>query len=491
MNPRGKLSRRALLGGLALPAIGSVLLAGCSQASPASSPTQSTAAQPAATSSAASATQATAVPQATSQPSTSAPVTLVESSWATDTYGMFREQERLDLFKKTYPDSKITVNLRNVASSGYRQQVLTQLAGGVGPDVFRLGWADVFPFKEQGQIPALDDKFKGMGPNDWLGGTDVKKDIIDGARYAGKLYGLPMGGDMSNVEVNKSLFKASGAKDPPITYGPDNWSFDEMLETAKSLTKRASDGTPLQFGIGTDSQMNGSGNPFSLVESWGGKTLSDDWSQLLWAEDPGPAAFQWNADLVWKQKVAASSAESTGGAFSYNNGKLAIFPHYVSQLSYHTQDVKDKFDWDQAPWPVQGNNPVKVMFWYSAWVMNAKGKNPDQAFQLLQFVGGPIGSVPGVELGWELPIFTSLDSHYNSRISNLNKNIKPAIDGFEHRISRHYYHQPRWQEAWTKYISPALDNIFANKQTAADALKEITPKVNALLQEGAKLMGNA
>lgn len=479
-----------MIGAVVVSTLGAALIAGCSQAS-SPAPTQSTAAsgQTGSAARATTAAQPTTVPQAASQPPSSEVVELVESSWATDTYGLAREQERLDLFKKTYPNAKITVKLRNVASSGYRQQVLTQLAGGVGPDVFRLGWADVFPFKEQGQIPALDDKLKSLGKDDWLSSEDAKKEIFDGARYTGKLYGLPMGGDMSNVEVNKSLFKAAGVKDPPITYGESNWSFDDMLELAKSLTKRNSDGTPIQMGIGVDAGMNGSGNPVSLVESWGGQTLSDDWSKFLWAQDPGPEAWQWNADLVWKWKVAASQAESQGGAFSFNNGRLAIYPHYVSQLSYHTLDIKDKFDWDQAPWPTKGNNPVKVMFWYSAWVMNAKGKHPDQAFQLLQFVAGPIGTIPGVELGWELPLFKSLDARYNSRIAKLNKNIKPAIDGFEHRIARHYYHQPRWQEASTKYIGPALDDIFARKKTAAEALKEITPKVNALLEEGAKLMG--
>ncbi|MGH2460373.1 MAG: hypothetical protein ACRDIY_16085 [Chloroflexota bacterium] len=494
MNLSGKRTRRSLFTDLLLPTVGGVLLAGCSSASPAAAPTsagqssQSAAAKP----TPASASQGATAPQAASQPASAAAVTLIESSWATDTYGLFREQERVDLFKKTYPDSKITVNLRNSASSGYRQQILTQLAGGVGPDVFRLAWQDVFPFQEQGQIPVLDDKLKSLGKDDWLASSDAKTAIFDSARYAGKLYALPMGGDMSNVEVNKSVFKAGGAKDPPITYGDSNWSFADVLEISKSLTKRASDGTPLQFGLFVTSEAGGSGNPFSIVETWGGKTLSDDWSKLLWADDPGPAAWQWVADAVWKDKVASSEGSSTSGsAFNYNNGNIAIYPHYVSQLSYHTQDVKDKFDWDQSPWPTEGSNPVKVMFWYSGWTMNAKGKNLDPAFQLLQFLAGPVGTIPGVELGWELPLFTSLDSRYNASIAKLNKNIKPAIDGFEHRISRHYYHQPRWNEAYTKYIKPALDDIFANKQTAADALKAITPKVNDLLMQGAKLMGTA
>ena len=496
MHRHPTLSRRRVLGGLLL-APAALALASCGGAAGATVSSGSAAltasSESTASSSAAAATSQAAATSPAAQPAVQAPsgqgVTLIESSWATDTYGQSREQARIDLFEKAYPDAHIAVTLRNTASSGYTQQILTQLAGGVGPDVFRLSWANVFPFKEQGAIPALDDRFGKMGKDNWLAGTDVKKDIFDGARYQGKLYGVPMGGDMSNVQVNKSLFKAPGVKAPPLTYDASLWSFDDLVQTAQLLTKRAGDGTPLQFGLQAASDFGGSGNPFSLVESWGGQTLSADWSKFLWGQDPGPSAWDWVADLVRKYKVAASSAESAAGAFSYNNGKLAMMPSYVSQLSYHTEDVKDKFDWDQAPFPKQGNNPVKVMFWYSAWVMNAKGKHPDEAFQLLQFVSGPIGTRPGVELGWELPLFTSLDSSYNKTIVGLGKNIKPAIDGFAHRIQRHYYHQPRWDEAWTKFIKPALDQIFSGKKTANAALNEITPQVNGLLQEGAKLMG--
>lgn len=504
MNDREKLSRRRVLGGFLLLAPATLALASCggaasatvnsaTAANSAAAATAATSAPAATTQSAAAATtqsaaSATQAAQSAAAPS-GQPVTLIESSWATDTYGQSREQARIDLFKKTYPTAPITVNLRNTASSSYTEQILTQLAGGVGPDVFRLSWQNVFPFKEQGAIPALDDRFAKMGKDNWLAGTDVKKDIFDGARYQGKLYGVPMGGDMSNVEVNKSLFQAPGVKAPPLTYDASLWSFDDVLETAKMLTKRAADGTPLQFGIQAASDFGGSGNPFSIVETWGGQTLSADWSKFLWAQDPGPAAWEWVMNLVKEYKVAASSAESAAGAFSYNNGKLAMLPHYVSQLSYHTEDVKNKFDWDQAPFPKKDNNPVKVMFWYSAWTMNAHGKHLDESFQLLQFISGPIGSSPGVELGWELPLFTSLDPSYNKTILGLGKNIKPAIDGFQHRITRHYYHQPRWNEAWTKYIMPALDQIFTGKKTASAALNEITPQVNTLLQEGAKLMG--
>src|SRR5690348_16047504 len=99
MNVHGKLTRRSLFTNLLLPTVGGVLLVGCSQTSPSASPTQSsqsgqsTTAQP----TQAAAAKPTAVPQAASQPSSATAVTLIESSWATDTYGKAREQERVDL----------------------------------------------------------------------------------------------------------------------------------------------------------------------------------------------------------------------------------------------------------------------------------------------------------------------------------------------------------------------------------------------------------
>ena len=411
----------------------------------------------------------------------------MESSWADATHGLSREQARIDLFKKNYPSSAFTVTLRNFHQD-YQQQVVAQLAGGVGPDVFRLAWENVFPLKEQNALQELDSYFARMGKDNWLSGSDVKQEVFDSARYQGKLYGAPMGSDMSNIEIDKSLFRAPGIKAPPLTYDVSLWSFDDVLQAARAMTKRAPDGTPLQLGISAASFLY-SDSAFSLVESWGGQTLSDDWSKFLWGQQPGPTAWEWVADLIRKYQVGASPAEAKSPAASYTGGKLAMQTSNVSALSYHIDDIKEKFDWDQAPWPKQGNNPVKVIFEYGAWVVNAQGRHLDESFQLLQFISGPIGTIPGVELGFELPLFKSLDSRYNSAIAALGKNIKPAIDGFAHRIQRNYYSQPRWNDAWTKFISPALSDILAGKKAAAEALNEITPQVNGLLLEGAKLMG--
>src|SRR5919197_1648706 len=97
--------------------------------------------------------------------SATGPVTLDWSSWATDDYGKFREQERIDIWKQLYPDSNISVTMNNFGD--YTTKLKTLLAADTGPDVFRLGWSNVFPFMEQGQVAELDPYFR-KHPKSWL-----------------------------------------------------------------------------------------------------------------------------------------------------------------------------------------------------------------------------------------------------------------------------------------------------------------------------------
>jgi multiple sugar transport system substrate-binding protein len=402
-------------------------------------------------------------------------VTLDWSSWATDDYGKFREQERIDIWKQLNPDSTITITMNNFGD--YGTKIRTLLAAGTGPDVFRLGWSDVFPFMEQGQIAELDPFFK-KHPKSWLARGDLKKWIVDGARYKGKLFGTPMG----SIFINRNLFRTNQVKMPPDSYKEPGyaqaWTFEQVLDTARRLTK-----PPTQYGIDIET---GSGNPFSLVESFGGETLSKDWDAFLWHEEPAIKAWQWLADLRLVHRVAPSAEEYSG--YKFAQGNLAMAWTLVSQMTYRTMDVKDAFEWDQTVWPHLSGKQPKVMFWYSAWCLNKATKYPEEGFSWLHHVSGPDGTRPGVELGWELPLFKEMDPLYNKRIAEWKKNVKPALEGLEFAIKRHYYHHPRWSQAWTDHISPAIGDIKSGKQGAAQALRAIKAPVDELMKEGAALM---
>ena len=63
-----------------------------------------------------------------------------------------------------------------------------------------------------------------------------------------------------------------------------------------------------------------------------------------------------------------------------------------------------------------------------------------------------------------------------------------ALQGLDLAIQRHYYHHPRWSKAWNDLISPAISDIKAGKQSAAQAFKAIKGPVDELMKEGAALL---
>ncbi len=404
---------------------------------------------------------------------------LIWTSWATDTYGQFRVQEQANNFLKDEADANTTIRIRNESSSAYMDKLLTQLAGGVGPDVYRLGWENVYPLYKQQQLVELDSLYAKSKDN-YLTSADTKPGIIDKARIKGKLYGFPMGGDIKALFINRSLLKSASVTEPPNGFGDPSWTYDKLLEMAKQLTKRNADGTPQQFGYAVSTGWDFVAQD---VYAHGGTLFNEDMSELMLHTPPGYEAIQRAADYRNVHKVAPTAADNDGGAFNFVNGRLAFEESQVSQMSYRTQDVKDKFEWDMVTWPQWQPTPQVAAFHFSAWVINAHSKHADEAWRFMHYICGPVGTRVDVELGWAVPLYKSLDPTYNKRIEQWKKNTIPAKEGLDHQQKEWAPSQPAFKEVWDT-IKSALDPVWIGKKTAKDAISEVKPKVDGLLKKG-------
>lgn len=489
-----RLTRRRLLaGGISLAGIG--ILAACSSpaspapaaptsVAPAAAPT-SAAPGPAPTTAAkpTQAVAATPAPQAAVTTAPKASTEIIWTSWATDTYGLFRVQEQVDNFGKAHPEIKVT--LRNVPSSGYMDKLLADLAGGVGPDVFRVGLDQFPPLVRQHQVLELDPLFKAE-PDSFLAGKDLKPGVVDLFRYSGKLYNFPIGLDMPCFYVNKTLFDQAKLPYPPDNYANPSWTFPSMAEMAKKLTKMES-GRVVQFGVDVPSTTDWQSLEGTVAAN-GGHMLSVDLKEFTWNAPEALTALQLVADLRNVLKVAPAPGQTQGGGFDFVGGRLAMAFTEVSQASYRTQDVKDKFNWDMLPWPQWPNNPQITLLDPSSETINQGTKQRDAAWTFFYWRVGPGGQLVDAEWGWGLPIFNSLDSHYNSRIAQFKKNVKPGIDGAKYLSKDFPLANPRFGEAWDQ-ISSALDNAWLGKEKVKDAIERVKPAADKLFQQGVAELG--
>lgn len=412
-----------------------------------------------------------------------APVELTFTNWNTDTYGKFREEEKVKLFNQQYPNIKINFRL---FSADYQQTLVTQLAGGSGADVFRVDIPNIYPMADQGVLPDLSSRLRDK--SHWYNSDDVKKPFYDMLLYRGKMYALACGLDSNALEFNGTLFDQAGVQRPIQSYADKGWDVNVVLEAAKKLTKRDND-VPTQYGIGTSTS---DWQIAPLIWAFGGTNLSADKATLMWNEDPATQAIQFMADLINVHKVAPASSGGESKTFDYTTGKLAMYWSYPSQLIYR-YNAKLAWDWDVAPEPPGPGKAARTALAWNSWTMYAQGKHLDDAWNYLSFLSGPVATSVDVGYGWSMPAFKSLESSYYKRIlaDFPKKNTKPGNEAFDYSKDWYDPHmQPGWAEASQKYITPGLEAVMLGKKTAKQAVGEFKADVDKLLQAGAaKLNG--
>jgi len=133
-----------------------------------------------------------------------------------------------------------------------------------------------------------------------------------------------------------------------------------------------------------------------------------DGKTLTLASAKGAEAMQWLADLTLKHKVQPERGQVEQGTTPNlgNNlfiaGKVGMIFRTQGTISYFRKNVPKagdpaSFEWDVAPVP--GNVDQKSEGSLICYAITKPAKNPDGAWNLLKFMGGPEGSKIFAEQG--------------------------------------------------------------------------------------------
>ncbi len=130
---------------------------------------------------------------------------------------------------------------------------------------------------------------------------------IDGSQYA-----LPKDFDTIGVWYNKKIFDEAG-----VPYPTDDWTWEDMTETAKQLTK--SDGSVYGIGAPYDTQVG----IYNTIYAAGGEVISENKKSSGYDKPETQAGIQCWIDLQ-KAGVSPSEAslEETAGNIQFLSGRL-------------------------------------------------------------------------------------------------------------------------------------------------------------------------
>lgn len=292
------------------------------------------------------------------------------------------------------------VSLVEVAN---REELVTRLstmiAAGDAPDLVLINHRNYPQFLASGALSPLEDRLEGSPV---LRAKDFFPAPMEAFNDDGAQTCLPQNAASLVLYYNADLFAQAGLDAPP-----DDWSWDQMVRAAQTLTTDADgDGVIDVYGLGVSPELIRLA-PF--LWSNGAELVDDEENPSRFAFDtvPGVTALQRFLDLRSIHEVTPTDeeAESEDLEQRFLHGRLAMLMD--SRKVVPTLRTISDFDWDVAALPRMGDEPVSILH-SDGYCLLAAAAHPDEAWAFVEFALGPEGQEVTASAGRTVPSLMSV-----------------------------------------------------------------------------------
>ncbi len=359
----------------------------------------------------------------------------------------------------------ITVKVEVSDWDSYWTKLKTMLSASTPPDVFAMDAPLYLDYQSRGVLLNLQpylDKNPGM-----LDG--IYPQTLQAYKTADGMYGLPRDFQTIVLFYNKDMFDAA-----KVAYPTADWTYDDLRNASKALTKVGADGKTTQFGFYADLW------DMELIWSeaiWanGGQVISDDHTKTLIGEPNALKAWQLFHDMMFVDKswpTTTVAGEYGGDPFLAGVTAMTTIGHWAVP-SYS----EAKFKWDIAPMP-KGSAGAATSVNSAGFVIGKASKNPDAAFEFLKYVVSEPAQKRLAQLGFACPVLKSVaesdaflkqDTGINEQIfldSLAFSHMKPVFKGYDE---------------WASAIGDGMAFIWTGEAELQPTLDEVIPAADEVL----------
>ncbi|NPV67074.1 MAG: sugar ABC transporter substrate-binding protein [Anaerolineae bacterium] len=242
------------------------------------------------------------------------PVTITISTWA----GVDEAAELQVILDEINASQNEYQIVHSPIPSDYYTQVKTQIAGGVGADLY---WIDQnnMALASEGVFLPLTDCLASAEPGTAGDVNDYYPGILAVNIYEDEVYGLPWIAQPVVTYYNKDLFDAAG-----LDYPTPDWTWDDFVAMAKALTLDTNDDGEIdQWGF----TNNGWPPPFIFVWQAGGELISPDFTEAPIDTPEFLEGFEFYLSTAYNPEMSPSREIIAEQGFSemFKAGKIAMF----------------------------------------------------------------------------------------------------------------------------------------------------------------------
>jgi ABC-type glycerol-3-phosphate transport system substrate-binding protein len=465
--------RGTLIGGLGIAAL--PVLAACSAAAPAA-PTQAPAAAAPAAAAAPTATAATqAAPAAAAAPSGQAVTLRVHMVKKSDVSDWIDTglKSNIDGFKDKNPN--LTVNLETVPgwTDTYIPKILSMVsAGQIGDSVW-------YPPRHRSAIAwgVRYNVVQDLNPLAKAANYDMKQffqGALDASTWQGKTYWMDYIGEpaVPLIAYNKTKITSMGVAEPK-----DDWTFDDLVTWAKSLTKGDT------FGYYRADAGDDSFGSLPFYRQWGVDFTDQDGkkAQLLDAKDALTNALKFRYDLINTYKVSPTPSSTLDVTALLGSQKLLAADVWPFRIQGYPAALKD-FEWGFVLTPVvKSGDKRRSLLNEHVFGVTQASKNPQAAFTFVSWICGKEMNVQGIVQGAKGSIARQ-DFWADERIYKQFPAYK-KLQGVMANIEADFFVGNFRGEEFDAAFAQAYDAMELGKAQPADTATKIQSLVQAVLDK--------
>ena len=379
-------------------------------------------------------------------------VTITYAIW--DNNQLPAHEQIIAAFEAENPDIKVEPQV--VPWGNYWDKLQTAVAGGEAYDVFWMNGPSFPVYASKGVLMDIQSKVEA----DKLDTSVYPEALVNLYSYEGKIYGLPKDFDTIGLYYNKDMFDAAGVK-----YPDDTWTWDNLREAAKALTKDGNWG----FAATLEDQPN----YWNMIYQNGGQVIAADGSKVLLDETAACDAIKFNYSFV------ADGTSPDGATMASLDPSTQLFPGgRVAMITSGSWMARTYADADAnigvAPLP-QGKQRATIIHGLANVIWSGT-KQPDAAWKFLKFLGSEKAALILAQSGTVIPAYTGLQQAWVDSIPKMD--LKIFIDELEYAVP--YPTAAKGME-WNAKVSEVLTEVWNGNVSIDDACKQAADAANAVL----------
>lgn len=365
-----------------------------------------------------------------------------------------------DFTEKTGIEAEIQV----VTWDDYWTLLSAGAQGGSMPDVFWMHSNEAERYMSNEMLLDLTDR---IAESDSIDMSKYPEDITELYTYDGKNYAIPKDVDTIALWYNKTLFDEAG-----LAYPTADWTWDDLYEAAKALTK---DGV---YGFGCSATNNQAGY-YNLIYDMGGYVINDDKTASGYDDPNTIKAMQYFEKMIQEgimpsQQTMSESAEDV----LLGSGTLAMATQGSWMLSAFKENEYIAQNCDCVELPKDAASGKRVSIYNGlGWAASADTDNPDEAWQLIEYLGSEEAQIRQAELGVTMSAYEGTSEAW---AGSADFNLQAYLNMMDDMVIRPY---SRETVTWENDVNEELKKGWTQEVTMEEACMNAAATMNETLDE--------